>query len=132
MAQESISSVDQFRAAMQRLADVVGTIEAMAPAPIYLLNSARGYAISQLDDARQTMESVRGVFEAKGRENAVRDADAVIAEIEVLDEILSLAEPDQAAAIDAVGAVGRTCQACHDAQREGDPERGYWFKAPIF
>ena len=130
-AQTPISSVDQFRTAMLRAADAFGVIEPMVPSPVYLLNSARGDAISRLVDARRTMESVRTFFEARKMDDAVRLAGKTIAEMEALDEVLSMAEPDQAAAIEVTAAISRACDACHKVYREGDPQRGFRFKDGI-
>ena len=116
---------------MLRAADAFGVIEPMVPSPVYLLNSARGDAISRLADARRTMESVRTFFEARKMDDAVRLAGKTIAEMEALDDVLSMAEPDQAAAIEVTAAISRACDACHKVYREGDPQRGFRFKDGI-
>ena len=112
---------------MVRVADAFGVIESMVPSPVYLLNSARGDAISRLADARRTMESVQTFFEARGEDDGARFAGNAIAEMEALDDVLSMAEPDQAAAIEVTVAIGRACDACHKVYREGDPQRGFRF-----
>lgn len=103
-------------------------LDAAIPSPAYLLNSVRGDGLTRVAGMTSRMRNVRTFFVERTRDEATRFADRMIAAIEDLRAELARAEPDQAAAIDALDGVKTACAACHAAYREGSKETGFRFK----
>ena len=81
--------------------------------------------------ARQVLASTRPEWDANGEPDAVRMNREAVAALDALDRALSAATVDAAAVTAAHDAVTRTCDACHAAFREGDPQTGYRIRASV-
>ena len=125
------TSEAELRKAMRAVADAFAVIEPAIPAPIYLLNSVRGDALARVASSREQLQTVRSFFAGRKREDGVAFADDTIAALDDFRGELARAEPDQAAAIDALAGVMGTCAACHAVYREGDEQTGYRLKAGL-
>ncbi len=117
----------EFQESMVAIGEALELVEALVDSPAYLLNSARGDVITRERIMRRQMGTVRMFFEARGVRDGVRYADDLLGALASLEYEVTVAEPDQAAAIEALGDVRDACDVCHRAYREGDRQTGYRF-----
>jgi hypothetical protein len=123
-----IANLRDYKRAMVTMAEALEVIESSTASNIYLLNSVRGDALTRHDIIRERLSAVRAFFVDQGTSEAARLADATLASLDDLRVELAAAEPNEAAASEAVTHLRAQCAACHDAYREGDSRSGYRFK----
>jgi hypothetical protein len=123
-----IANLDDYKRAMVAMAEALEVIESSTASNIYLLNSVRGDALTRHDTVRERLTAVRTFFFDRRRSDAVRLADAALEALANLRVELAAAEPNGAAASEAVAQLRTRCAACHDVYRAGDSRSGYRFK----
>jgi hypothetical protein len=115
----------EFQKSMVAIGEALGLVESLVDSPAYLLNSARGDVITRVAIMRRQMGTVRMFFDARGVRDGVGFANDLLGALGSLEYEVTVAEPDQAAALEALGGVRDACDVCHRAYREGDRQTGY-------
>lgn len=120
-----------FARAMVRADDAWAIVSEAIEGPSFLLNSVRGDGLARLDVVSDSLRGARGFFEVRSRPDAVALADDALRAVAELRVELARAEPDQAAALEAVEPVRVACAACHRRYRDGDAQQGFRFKPGV-
>lgn len=120
-------TAEEFQQSMVAIGEALGIVESLVDSPAYLLNSARGDVITRVAIMRLEIGTARMFFDARGVRDGVGFTDDLLGALGSLEYEVTVAEPDQAAALEALGGIRDTCDACHHAYREGDRQAGYRF-----
>ena len=81
--------------------------------------------------ARQVLAGATTYLTDEGMDDAVETARQTLTELDALDGVLSAASVDPAAATAGLRDVKDSCEACHEAYREGDADSGYRIKTAL-
>ncbi len=127
-AQTRLGTIAGFSRSMAAAADAFELIEQAVSSNVYLLNSVRGDAITQLETVRKSLAAMRGFFADRKKDDGVAFVDETLAAMGPLRDELTAAEPNQAIAAEAAEHVSQACAACHKVYRDGDLRTGYRFK----
>lgn len=116
-----------FRRAMMAVGEAFTLVETLVDSPAFLLNSARGEALTRVGEIRRHLTPVEAEFARRGWRDGVRRGRDLHEALDAMEHELRVAEPDQAAALEVLGTLRDGCATCHKVYRAGDAVTGFRF-----
>jgi cytochrome c556 len=119
---QKVSSPTELDTAMKRIAPAQSAVSKAIMAGAY------ADARKQLAVVRQTLIDAEGFWVVKKKDDAIKMSKEVMLKLSALDQLLSSASPDNAAAMAAFKELGTACRNCHTAYREQDANQNFILK----